>query len=71
MKEIIFYLDNDTIGDVIEQYVELLDVVNHDIIYNYNYTRDCDEEEFKLYLYAEQQIIDAVYNQIKLLEELQ
>lgn len=71
MKEIIFYLDNDTIGDAIEQYVDLLDVVNHDIIYNYNYTRDYDEEEFKLYLYAEQQIIDAVYNQIKLLEELQ
>ncbi len=70
MKEIIFYLDNDTIGDAIEQYVELLDVVNTDMIYDYNYTRDYDEEEFKLYLYADEQIIDAVYSQIKLLETL-
>lgn len=70
MKEVIFYLDNDTIGDAIERYVDLLDVVNTELIYDYNYSRDYDEEEFKLYLYAEQQIIDAVYNQIKLLEEL-
>lgn len=70
MKEVIFYFEDERTYTTIAAYIDCLDNFNNELIYDYNTTADIDEDEYKIYLYAEEQIIDAVYSQIKLLENL-
>ena len=70
MKEVKFYFEDERTYTTIASYIDCLDNFNNQLIYDYNTTVDEDEDEFQIYLYADENIIDAVYTQIKMLEML-
>ena len=70
MKEVRFYFEDERTYTTIAAYIDCLDNFNNQLIYDYNTTVDEDEDEFQIYLYADENIIDAVYTQIKMLEML-
>ena len=70
MKEVKFYFEDERTYTTISLYIECLDNFNNELIYNYHAIADTDDAIYEIYLYADEQIIDAVYNQIKMLEHL-
>jgi hypothetical protein len=70
MKEVRFYFEDERTYTTIAAYIDCLDNFNNQLIYDYNAHCNYEDGEGEIYLYAEEQIIDAVYSQIKLLENL-